>query len=97
MYEYSGKHIRDIFHSSLIVTFIEQMDRAREILNRGNFNRATPITELNEASDALECRILRWTLEKEKKQAELDFSDDDYTDIDEARRVFGRMEVAHMS
>jgi hypothetical protein len=78
---------------SRMYEYSEQMDRAREILNRGIFNRATPITDLHEAADALECRILRWTMEKEKKQAELDFSDDDYSNVDDGRKIFGRMDI----
>lgn len=32
-------------------------------------------------------------MEKEQRQAELDFSDDDYSEMDDGRRVFGRMDV----
>uniref|UniRef100_A0A914XX10 BUB1 N-terminal domain-containing protein n=1 Tax=Panagrolaimus superbus TaxID=310955 RepID=A0A914XX10_9BILA len=78
---------------SRMYEYAEQMDRAREILRRGIFNRATPITELNEATDALEVRILRWTMEKEKRQAELDLSDDDYSNMEDTRRMFGQIEV----
>lgn len=67
------------------------MNRAREILAKGINNKAVPITELYEASDELEVRILRWTLEKEKRQSELDMDDDSFIEHFD-RQAFNELE-----
>lgn len=69
----------------------EQMNRARDILAKGINNRAVPINELHEASDELEVRILRWTLEKEKRQSELDMDDDSFIEHFD-RQAFNELE-----
>lgn len=50
------------------------MNKARDILVCGLNNGAIPISEIHEASDALELRICRQTMEKEN--CDLDFGDD---------------------